>query len=264
MTLWVRYEAADATIGLGSLTGDRIAELRGSSFADAQPTGRTLALADVRLLSPCTPSKIIALWNNFRALAVKLEKSEPAHPLFLMKPATSVVGTDSPIRRPERYAGKIVFEGELAIVIGRECANVTVAEAPGYILGYTCINDVTAIELLTEDPNFAQWTRSKGFDTFSCLGPAIATGIDLASARVRTTLDGVERQNYPLSDMIFAPAQIVSHLSGDLTLCPGDVIACGTSIGVGTIKDGATVRISIDGIGELRNTLAACAATDPH
>jgi len=257
MTTWVRYTDATGTPGMGALEGDQIAEYRGSSFSDAVATGRRLPLAGVRLASPCTPTKVIALWNNFRALGEKLGKPAPLHPLFLIKPGTSVIGTDAVIRRPGRYSGKIVFEGELGIVIGRECTDVSVDSAPGYILGYTCVNDVTAAELIAEDVNFPQWTRSKGFDTFSCVGPAIKTDLDWAAARVVTVLDGAERQNYPLSDMIFTPPEIVSHLSGDMTLYPGDVIAVGTSIGVGSMKDGATISVSIQGIGELRNTLGA-------
>lgn len=257
MTIWVRFQTADGAIALGTLQGDRIALHAGADFADARPTGATLALAEVRLLAPCTPTKVLALWNNFRALGEKLGKAAPVHPLFLIKPATSVIGTGEVIRRPARYAGKIAFEGELGIVIGRTCSNVSVADAPGYILGYTCVNDVTAAELLAEDPNFPQWTRAKGFDTFSCIGPAIATGLDWAAARVVTTLDGVERQNYPLADMIFSPQEQVSRISGDMTLYPGDVIACGTSIGLGSMKDGASVVVSIEGIGALRNTLGA-------
>ena len=114
---------------------------------------------------------------------------------------------------------------------------------------------MTAAELLEEDPNFAQWTRAKGCDTFGCVGPAIACGFDWANARVVTRLDGVERQNYPISDMIFTPVEIVSRVSQDMTLMRGDVIACGTSLGVGSIKDGSTVEVSIEGIGALRNTL---------
>jgi 2-keto-4-pentenoate hydratase/2-oxohepta-3-ene-1,7-dioic acid hydratase in catechol pathway len=257
MTTWVRYTDAAGVPGMGALDGDQIAEYRGTGFADAVATGLRLPLAGVRLVSPCTPTKVVALWNNYRALGEKLGKAAPLHPLFLIKPATSVIGTDAAIRRPARYAGKIVFEGELGIVIGRECSNVSVQSAPEYILGYTCVNDVTAADIISEDANFPQWTRSKGFDTFSCIGPAINSDLDWANARVVTVLDGAERQNYPLSDMIFTPPEIVSHLSGDLTLYPGDVIAVGTSIGVGSMKDGSKVSVSIAGIGELRNTLAA-------
>ena len=104
--------------------------------------------------------------------------------------------------------------------------------------------------------DFAQWCRSKSYDTFGCFGPVIATDLDCSKARVTTKLDGIERQNYPLSDMIFSPAQLVSQLSHDMTLLPGDVIACGTSVGVGSIRDGSTVEVQIDGIGSLINTLA--------
>ena len=255
MTLWVRYFTSDGALGCGALQGERIAEYRGDFYSDAQPTGRTLALAEVRLTSPCVPTQVIAIWNNYHALAQKLGKPAPVHPLFLIKPASTVIGTGAAIRRPQRYAGKIVFEGELGIVIGRPCRNVTVEEAAACILGYTVVNDVTAIEVLDEDPNFAQWTRSKGYDTFCCIGPAIATDLDLARAHVVTTLNGVERQNYPVADMIIPPLELVSRLSGDLTLHPGDVIACGTSVGVGSMKDGSQISIAIAGIGELHNTL---------
>lgn len=257
MSTWVRFTSAGGEPGFGTLEAGRIAEYRGELFAEPVATGRTHAASQVRLGSPCTPTKLIALWNNFRALAEKLGKPAPTYPLFALKPGTSVIGTGETIRRPPRYAGKIIFEGELGVVIGRTCSNVAVADARQYIFGYTCVNDVTAVELINESPDFPQWCRSKGFDTFSCLGPAIATVLDWTSARVVTTLDAVERQNYPLSDMIIPPEELVSRISGDMTLYPGDVIACGTSIGAGSMKDGATVCISIAGIGELRNTIAA-------
>jgi 2-keto-4-pentenoate hydratase/2-oxohepta-3-ene-1,7-dioic acid hydratase in catechol pathway len=207
------------------------------------------------LLSPCTPSKIVALWNNFTALSLKLGKSAPKHPLFLIKPGTSVIGTNEPIRRPTGYTGKIAFEGELGIVIGRYCKDVPPQEADACIFGYTCVNDVTAAEVLNENADFAQWCRSKGYDTFGCLGPVIAAGLDWSQLRVITRVEGVERQNYPLSDMIMSPQELVSRISHDMSLLPGDVIACGTSVGVGSIKDGCTVEVSIDGIGTLANTL---------
>jgi 2-keto-4-pentenoate hydratase/2-oxohepta-3-ene-1,7-dioic acid hydratase in catechol pathway len=198
----------------------------------------------------------VALWNNFHALAAKLGKTDPRHPLFFIKSATSVIGTGEPIRRPIGYAGKIVFEGELGIVIGKEAQSVPADRAGEYIFGYTCVNDVTAIDLLFENGDFPQWTRSKSFDTFACVGPVIATDLKCNAANLVTRLDGVERQNYPLADMIFPPHELVSLISLDVTLLPGDVIACGTSLGVGSIKDGATVEIDIDGVGCLSNTLA--------
>jgi 2-keto-4-pentenoate hydratase/2-oxohepta-3-ene-1,7-dioic acid hydratase in catechol pathway len=219
-------------------------------FGAARMTGRRLSANTFDLLSPCAPSKIVALWNNFHALAAKMGKQAPAHPLFLIKSATSVIGPREPIKRPTGYAGKIVFEGELGIVIGNHGKE---------IFGYTCVNDVTASDLLFENGDFPQWTRSKSFDTFGCLGPVIATNFDSAKANLVTRLDGVERQNYPLSDMIFPPRDLVSRISRDVSLLPGDVIACGTSLGVGSIKDGVTVEINIDGIGSLSNALAPAA-----
>jgi 2-keto-4-pentenoate hydratase/2-oxohepta-3-ene-1,7-dioic acid hydratase in catechol pathway len=255
MTQWVRFTPPGEATAFGTLQDGQVEAHEGDLFGEHRPTGRRHAVAAVRLEAPVVPSKVLALWNNFRALGEKLGKAPPVHPLFIIKPATSVTGPGTVIRRPARYAGKIVYEGELGIVIGRTCRNVRREEAGDYILGYTCVNDVTAAELLDADPNFAQWTRAKGSDGFCCLGPAVTTGFDWSAARVVTTLDGVERQNYPLSDMILPPHEIVSAVSSDLTLLPGDVIACGTSIGVGSMKPGAAVSVRIEGIGELPNRM---------
>jgi 2-keto-4-pentenoate hydratase/2-oxohepta-3-ene-1,7-dioic acid hydratase in catechol pathway len=255
MALWTRYRSGDGGIAIGTIENGRVAKYGGELFENPVATGETLPLDSVTLLSPCIPTKVVALWNNFRALSEKLGKAAPSHPLFLIKPASSLAGPGDAIRRPRSYNGKIAYEGELGIVIGRKCSNVSVGEADDYIFGYTCVNDVTAGDLLNEDPNFPQWCRSKGFDTFCCIGPAIASGFDWKTARVVTRLNGVERQNYPLSDMIFSPEEQVSRLSQDMSLLPGDVIACGTSLGIGSIKDGATVEVWIEGIGSLVNSL---------
>lgn len=253
MQTWIRFQTGHGNIGYGRLEGDRVIEYDGYGFDQPSPTGAVLARSEITLLSPCEPGKVVALWNNFHALAKKLEKPVPLHPLFLIKPASSLAGPGDAIRRPASYAGKIVYEGELGIVIGRKCRNVSATDAASHIFGYTIVNDVTAAELIGEDPNFPQWCRAKGFDTFSCLGPSIVTDFDWRAASVVTRLDGVERQNYPLSDMIFSPAEQASRISQDLTLMPGDVIACGTSLGVGSMKDGAVVEVTIAGIGALVN-----------
>lgn len=257
---WVRFQAQDGRIGFGTLDGERIHEHAGDMFAAPRPTGTALDLGACRLLAPCTPSKMVALWNNFHALAAKLGKQPPVHPLFLLKPASCIIGPGESVVRPAGYAGKIAYEGELGIVIGRRCKAVAPAEAGAYIFGYTCVNDVTAADVLNETPDFAQWCRSKGYDTFGSVGPAIATHVDLATARVVTRLDEVERQNYALTDLIMRPDELVSHISHDMTLLPGDVIACGTSLGVGSMRDGARVAVSIEGIGTLINEVAADAA----
>ncbi|HXP65052.1 MAG TPA: fumarylacetoacetate hydrolase family protein [Steroidobacteraceae bacterium] len=255
MSHWARFRTADR-VGFGILEDNRLLEHEGDMFAVARPTERHLNAGEFTLLAPCAPSKIVALWNNFHALAAKIGKAAPSHPLFFLKSATSAIGPLEPIRRPASYGGKIVFEGELGIVIGKATREVSAAQARDHIFGYTCVNDVTAIDLLFENGDFPQWGRSKSFDTFGCLGPVIATEFDSAKSHVITRLDGAERQNYPLSDMIFPPHELVSLISHDLLLLPGDVIACGTSIGVGSIKDGVTVDVSIAGIGSLQNRLA--------
>jgi 2-keto-4-pentenoate hydratase/2-oxohepta-3-ene-1,7-dioic acid hydratase in catechol pathway len=252
---WARFRSDDGRRGFGVLKDEHIAEFEGDLFGTPRPTGHTIERGACTLLCPCMPSKIIALWNNFKALGVKLGKPAPSHPLFLIKPSTSVIGPGEPIRRPASYTGKIAFEGELGIVIGKLCKDVPPDRADDHIFGYTCVNDVTAGEVLNENVDFAQWCRSKGYDTFGCLGPVIATDLDWRQLRVITLLDGVERQNYPLSDMIMSPQELVSRISCDMSLLPGDVIACGTSVGVGSIKDGAAVEVRIDGIGSLVNVL---------
>ena len=130
---------------------------------------------------------------------------------------------------------------------------MSVEEATAHILGYTCVNDLTALELLQRDPSFAQWTRAKNFDGFGVFGPVVATGLDPSTLTVRTLVNGRERQNYRVDDMIFPPAELVSRISQDMTLVQGDIIACGTSLGVLPIKAGTVVEIVIDGIGTLRN-----------
>ena len=252
MTQWIRY-AEGGVPGFGRLDGTRIEAYAGDLFGSKQPTGRTLALDAVVVLTPTAAGKMVALWNNFRALAEKLGNPVPAEPLYFIKANSSYLATGQTIRMPKSYSGKVVFEGELGIVIGKTCRAVPETEAQSHIFGYTCINDVTAVDLLHRDNTFAQWTRAKSFDTFGVFGPVVATDLDPMQLSVRTVLNDQERQNYPLSDMVFPPARLVSLISQDMTLDPGDVIACGTSIGVGSMKSGSTVAVSIAGIGTLIN-----------
>ena len=223
-------------------------------FAAPQATGETVPLEAVTVLPPTRPSKMIGLWNNFHAAAEKNGWAIPERPLYFIKPPSCYLGSGGAIRRPPAYEGRVVYEGELGIVIGQRCSGVTEEQAREHIFGYTCVNDVTALQLISEDPAFAQWTRAKSFDTFGPFGPVVATGLDPAGLTVRTLLNGRERQSYPVSDMIFPPAALVSRISHDMTLWPGDVIACGTSLGALPMKPGSTVEVVIEGIGTLRNT----------
>ena len=253
MTAWLRFRH-DGETGFGMLTNGVIAVHDGDMFGASRPDGRVLALGDVEVLAPTEPSKIVALWNNFHALAAKLNQPAPPEPLYLLKATTSVAAPGAVIRPPAAYSGKTTYEGELGIVIGKTCARVSPAEADRFIFGYTCVNDITANDILNRDPTFAQWARCKGIDGYGPFGPVVVAGIDPAKLVVRTILNGVERQNYPISDMIFSAQQLVSEISHDMTLLPGDLIACGTSVGVGVMKEPVnTITVAIEGIGELTN-----------
>lgn len=253
MTHWLRFEREGA-VEFGTCADGVVEVHEGCMFDAPQPTGERVALASVRLLAPTKPSKMIALWNNFRALGVKLGVSKPEDPLFFIKAASSYADPGATVRRPPGYDGKVVFEGELGIVIGATCCNDTVDDAEAAIFGYTCVNDITAADILQKDPNFVQWTRAKSFDGFGPLGPVIATGLRPEDLVVRTVLNGTERQNYPIADMVFPAATLVSLLSRDMTLVPGDVICCGTSLGVGAMRESSNaVEVTINGIGTLRN-----------
>ncbi len=252
MPIWARvsYQGREY---FGTVAADAIAVHTGDMFVNPQPTGESIPCGAAKLLTPTKPSKMIGLVDNYHALVTKLDHPVPSEPLYFLKGTTSFLASDEPIRTPQFYDGKVVFEGELGIVIGKRCRAVTQADAHSYIFGYTCVNDVTAAEILNKAPGFAQWTRAKNFDTFGVFGPVITTDVDPNLLVVRTLLNGQERQNYPVSDAIFGPAALVSLISRDMTLEAGDVIACGTSVGVGSMKPGSTVSVVIDGIGTLTN-----------
>jgi len=237
----------------GCVEGDEVLVHEGELFGNLRPTGERWPREGVQTLMPCLPRTMLGLWNNFQALAEKNSWARPGEPLYFLKAPGSWTGPDTTIPAPPPEVGRVAYEGELAVVIGRRASRVTVEDAPSHIFGYTCANDVTAMELLHRDPSFAQWTRAKGFDGFGAFGPVIETDFDINSAVLRTRVGGRERQNYPLADMIFKPAELVSRLSQDLTLEPGDVILCGTSLGVLPMKPGTEVEVEIDGIGVLRN-----------
>jgi 2-keto-4-pentenoate hydratase/2-oxohepta-3-ene-1,7-dioic acid hydratase in catechol pathway len=248
---WVRFRDGDAT-RFGTLEGERVRICQGDMFAGAVPTDETRNLAGIELLAPVQPTKVVALWNNFHALAKKLELADPAEPLYLIKSPNSYLHPGGTIRNPVR-GGKVVFEGELGIVIGKTCKEADERDALNYVFGYTCANDVTVADILNRDASFTQWVRAKGFDTFCPFGPAVASGLDPAKLVVKTTLNGELRQDYPISDMRFSVQQLVSLISRDMTLHPGDMILCGTSIGVGSMKPGSIVEVEIAGIGKLGN-----------
>lgn len=257
---WVRVKLESNTY-LGQLQGDSIELFEGDLFGSRGSLNRSIAISEAVFNLPCQPTKFIGLWNNYHAQAVKQGLSIPAEPLYFLKPPSSFCTSGAVIQSPAHYTGRVIYEAELGIVIGQTCKDLSVEQARDAIFGYTCINDVTALDLLSKDQSFAQWTRAKGFDGFGAFGPVIATGLDPMSLHVRALVNGRERQHYPCSDMIFTPQQIVSLLSQEMTLQAGDIIACGTSLGVLPMRSGTQIDVIIDGIGCLTNTYQSVASS---
>jgi 2-keto-4-pentenoate hydratase/2-oxohepta-3-ene-1,7-dioic acid hydratase in catechol pathway len=253
---WMRFVDDTGRVSFGTLEDDIVAVHSGDMFARSEPSGERLPLGALRVLPPCEPTKVIGLWNNLAEAAERQGWSRPVEPLYFLKPHSAVVSHLAAVVRPACYGGRILYEGELGIVIGRACSNVVIGEVDDVVFGYTCVNDVTAFDLVAEDESFAQWTRAKSFDTFCPLGPVIAAGVSPDSLRVRTLVGGKVRQDYPVSDMFFSPRQLVSLVSRDMTLLPGDVISCGTSTGAMPMRPDVEVEVEIDGIGVLRNALS--------
>ena len=256
MTLWLQF-IYENEARLGVLDGDTVSIYSGDIFNQPQPVGKDCRLADVEVIVPCKPGKMLALWNNFYSRAEHEGWDIPPEPLYFVKTPNSFNAHGQPIIRPASYDGPVFFEGELGIVIGKTCHAVSESDAADHIFGYTCINDVTAKEILKRDPSFPQWTRAKGFDTFGVFGPVIATGLDVDTLVIQSRLDGELLQDYPVTDMVFRPHRLVSLISRDMTLQPGDIIACGTGLNAAAMADGQTIEVSIEGIGVLTNTMAA-------
>lgn len=247
----------DGNVAFGAVEGEKQDELvldiiKGIPFADFELSGTKVPVSKVRLLPPVLPNKVVAFGRNYADHAKEMGNEVPDAPFAFFKPATSVIGPGDEIQYPS-FSQEVHHEAELAVVIGRLCREVPRERVKDVIFGYTCANDVTVADILNRDASFAQWVRAKGFDTFCPFGPAVATGLDPAKLTVRTLLDGQVRQDYPVSDMRFTVAQLVSLISQDMSLLPGDIILCGTSVGVGSMKPGSLVEVEIAGIGRLAN-----------
>jgi 2-keto-4-pentenoate hydratase/2-oxohepta-3-ene-1,7-dioic acid hydratase in catechol pathway len=239
---FLRFQA-DEKIFAGRLEGDRILPLADDTFP------REFKLNEVRVLPPCIPSKVVAVGLNYRDHAEEMNLPIPEEPLLFMKPSSSVIGHGDPIMLPPQSA-RIDYEAELAIVIGRKARYVSRDKAAEYIIGYTCLNDVTARDLQTKD---GQWTRAKSFDTFCPLGPWIETEVDPSDLSIELHLNGEIKQKSRTSNLIFNPTVLIEFISSVMTLLPGDIIATGTTSGIGPMKAGDIVEVRIDGIGSLTN-----------
>ncbi len=240
----------DNKICFGALEGDNIRILRNSIFADEfQFTDTVLSVDKVKLLAPVIPSKIVCAGLNYKDHAKELNMDLPKDPTLFLKPSTAVIGPEDDIIYPESIA-RLDYEAELAIVIKRKAKAVKQESISDYILGYTCLNDVTARDLQKKD---IQWTRAKSFDTFAPVGPYIVTGIDPSDLLVRLYVNDQMRQSSPTSNMIFNIGYLVSFISRIMTLLPGDIITTGTPKGVGELQRGDNVVVDIEHIGQLRN-----------
>ena len=206
-------------------------------------------LAEVRILAPVQPTKIVAVGVNYRAHAREMGHSLPEVPLLFLKPPSAVIGPEEAIACPA-MSQRVDYEGELAVVVGRRARHVQPAEALDHVLGYTCANDVTARDLQGRD---GQWTRAKGFDTFCPLGPWIVPDLDPHDLALRTRVNGELRQESSTCDLVFSVEELVSFISQVMTLEPGDVILTGTPSGIGPLATGDVVEVEIEGIGVLRN-----------
>jgi 2-keto-4-pentenoate hydratase/2-oxohepta-3-ene-1,7-dioic acid hydratase in catechol pathway len=244
------YGAVDGLADDDSITEDSIvAPIEGHPFVDIRPEGSVLKLADVRLLAPVLPSKVVCVGKNYRAHAAEMGGEVPEEPLLFAKPSTSVIGSGDPIDLPWQ-SEKVEHEGELAVVIGRMCKDVPIDRVDDVIFGYTCANDVTARDLQAKD---GQWLRAKGFDTFCPLGPWIQTDLKPADADLTVSVNGQQRQHSGIDAMVHDVPALVAYISSCMTLLPGDVILTGTPEGVGPLQRGDSVSVSITGIGTLTN-----------
>jgi 2-keto-4-pentenoate hydratase/2-oxohepta-3-ene-1,7-dioic acid hydratase in catechol pathway len=231
----------------------RVAIIDGHPFGEISFTGAQLPLAGVRILPPILPSKVVAIGKNYADHAREMGGEPPAEPVLFLKPSTSVIGPGATISYPA-LSQQVDFEGELAVVIGRLCREVSVERAAEVILGYTCANDVTARDLQRAD---GQWARAKGFDTFCPLGPWIETELDPSDQAISTSVNGAVKQDSRTSLLLHDVPELVAFVSNAMTLLPGDVILTGTPAGVGPIVAGDEVSVTIEGIGTLTNTVVA-------
>ena len=195
MSNWIRF-TNNKINSFGVLEDNIITVYEGDMFNNPSKTEITLKVDDVTLINPCKPSKMIALWNNYQSLATEKGLSKPNNPLYLNKAISCIIEQGQNIIRPKTYTENIFFEGELGIVIGKSCKDIPVESSSEYIFGFTCINDVTAMDLVKKDPTFDQWTRSKSYDTFGIFGPCITSNIDPMSLTVKTSVDGQIKQDY--------------------------------------------------------------------
>ena len=248
-----RFEHKDRILW-GVLKEEKLHPVSGSIFEKFRVGKRSIPISQVSLLPPVEPTKIVAVGRNYLAHSRELGNPVPKEPLLFLKPPSAVIGPNGIISYPE-MSERVDYEGELAVIIGKEARRLSdETEVEGFILGYTCFNDITARDLQVKD---VQFTRAKSFDTFASAGPCIATGLDPGGLRIKTFLNGKLRQSASTRNMLFPVPFLIRYVSRIMTLYPGDIITTGTPEGVGPMVPGDRVDVQIEGIGTLSNTVAA-------
>lgn len=245
---FVRFERQE-TVSYGLVEDNMVYRIEGDIFSEYKVMEEKFELSEIKLLAPCKPSKIVAVGVNYRDHATEMKLELPEEPMLFIKPSTAVIGPEEKIIIPQ-MSQRVDYEAELALVIGKQAKNVEPQDALEYVLGATCLNDVTARDLQSKD---GQWTRAKSFDTFAPIGPFIVTGADYNNIDIELVLNGEIKQKSNTSFFIANAQKIVSYISQIMTLNPGDVIATGTPSGVGPMKKGDVVEVRLQGIGVLKN-----------
>jgi len=231
--------------------GEELVLVEGDVFGEWRRTGERVKLSDASLLPPVEPAKVVALGLNYRDHAREMGQPIPDEPIIFLKPSTAVIGPAADIVYPRPgITVRVDYEAELGIVIRKRAKEVPACEAKDYILGYTCVNDVTARDLQVKD---GQWSRAKGFDTFCPIGPCIETELDPSDLAVQAVLNGKTVQDSSTKELIFEVPRIIELISRCMTLLPGDVIATGTPPGIGPLSPGDTITVNVQGIGRLTN-----------
>ncbi len=250
MMQFVRFKKDDA-VSYGEINGQIIDRIEGDIFGEYKVTDESFSFSDIKILTPCLPTKIVCIGLNYKAHAAEVGLELPEEPLIFLKPLTAALKHGGEIILP-KMSKQVDYEAEVALVIGKIASNIEPEEAKEYIFGVTCLNDVTARDLQKKD---GQWTRAKSFDTFSPFGPRISTGIDYDNLDIELIHNGVTKQKSNTSDFIFNSSEIVSFVSKVMTLLPGDIIATGTPSGIGPVKSGDTIEVKVESVGVLMNTV---------
>jgi 2-keto-4-pentenoate hydratase/2-oxohepta-3-ene-1,7-dioic acid hydratase in catechol pathway len=246
--------STEGAVSFGVMEDDSIAAIAAHPFGELRFTGERHSLADVRLVAPILPSKVVAIGKNYADHAREMGGEPPAEPVIFLKPSTAVIGPLETIAYPQKLSERVDYEGELAIVIGRLCREVPVERTADVVLGYTCANDVTARDLQKRD---GQWTRGKSFDTFCPIGPWIETALDPSDLALTTTVNGTVRQETRTSLLLHDVPALIAYVSQVMTLLPGDIILTGTPAGIGPLEIGDEVSVTVESLGTLTNRVVA-------